>query len=85
MLPMPSLTIYLDPETLRAVEEAARREGSSVSGWARKHLAEASRDGEHWPEGYFEKIEAFGGTGIEEPPEVALALDDIRLDPGESE
>jgi hypothetical protein len=40
----------------------------------------ASREESGWPEGYFEAIEGFGGTEIEEPPEVDVALDDIVLD-----
>ena len=76
---MASLTIYLDEETLRAVERAAKDEGASISAWARKHLAEASREEPGWPKGYFETIEAFGGTEIEEPPEVDVPLDEVVL------
>jgi len=39
---MPQLTIYLDLETQRQVELAARREAVSLSRWARKHLAMAA-------------------------------------------
>ena len=74
---MASLTIYLDKDTLTAVEKAARREAKSVSSWAREHLAEASQENVGWPEGYFEAIEGFGGTEIEVPPEVDVPLDDI--------
>lgn len=81
---MASLTIYMDDETLRAVEKAAKEEGASISAWARKHLAEASREEAGWPEGYFETIEAFGGTEIEEPPEVDVPMDEIVLDRGRS-
>ena len=74
---MASLTIYLDKDTLMAVEKAARREAKSVSKWAREHLAEASSEKVGWPDGYFEAIAAFGGTEIEIPPEVEGPLDDI--------
>lgn len=77
---MASLTIYLDKETLHAVEKAAKDEGASISAWARKHLAKASSSEPGWPEGYFETIDGFGGTEIEEPPDVAVPLDDIVLD-----
>ena len=76
---MASLSIYLDKDTLKAVEAAAKRDGKSVSGWAREHLAEASLVKKGWPDGYFETIAGFGGTEIEEPPEVAVPLDDILL------
>lgn len=39
---MSQLTIYLDPETQRKVEIAARRESVSLSRWAREHLARAA-------------------------------------------
>jgi hypothetical protein len=39
---MSQLTIYLDPETQRKVELAARRESLSLSRWAREHLAKAA-------------------------------------------
>lgn len=39
---MSQLTIYLDPETQRKVEIAARRESVSLSRWAREHLAKAA-------------------------------------------
>lgn len=39
---MPQLTIYLDPETQRKVEIAAKRESVSLSRWAREHLAKAA-------------------------------------------
>ena len=76
---MASLTIYLDKHTLKEVEAAAKRDGKSVSGWAREHLAEASRTTKGWPDGYFETIAGFGGSEIEEPPEVAVPLDDVLL------
>lgn len=77
---MATLTIQLDSETLAAIEQAARDEGSSISDWARKQLAEASRERNAFPEGYFEKIAAFGGTQIEEPQEIEKPLDEISLD-----
>lgn len=77
---MASLTIYLDTETLHQVEDAARREGTSISGWARKCLSEASKPRSEWPDGYFETIAAFGGTELVEVEESATPLDDIAID-----
>lgn len=81
---MASLTIYLDEETLRAVEAAAGREKCSISSWARRHLAEASREKKGWPEGYFETIARFGGTEIEAPAEVEVPLDEITMEHSET-
>ncbi len=39
---MSQLTIYLDSETQRKVELAARRESVSLSRWAREHLTKAA-------------------------------------------
>ena len=76
---MASLTIYLDEETLKAVENAAKRNGSSVSSWARHHLYEAAKPIKGWPEGYFEEIDSFDESTIEEPEEIAIPLDAIDL------
>ncbi|MEN9535280.1 MAG: hypothetical protein RLY69_267 [Verrucomicrobiota bacterium] len=39
---MAQLTIYLDANTQKKVEAAARRESISLSRWARDHLARAA-------------------------------------------
>lgn len=39
---MAQLTIYLDPETQRKVEAAAKRESISLSRWARERLSKAA-------------------------------------------
>ena len=74
---MASLTIYLDEETLKAVEAAAKKHGSSVSSWARHHLNEAAKPVKGWPDEYFERIESFCESTIEEPEEVEVPLDTI--------
>ncbi len=73
---MAKLTIDLDDETLRQIEQAAQKDGSSVASWAGRHLAAASRLPSGWPDQYFETIASFGLTDLEEPPEVAHPLDD---------
>ena len=77
---MASLTIYLDEETLSAVERAAKKEGCSISSWARHHLYEAAKLKSGWPEGYFETIQNFGETSIREVEEIPIPLDAIDLD-----
>lgn len=76
---MASLTIYLDEETLKAVEKAAKEAGSSVSSWARNHLSEAAKPVKGWPDGYFEQIDSFDDSTIEEPQEIDVPLDLIDL------
>ncbi len=64
---MPQLTIYLDPETQRKVETAARRESVSLSRWAREHLAKAA---EAESASAWDHLEKFSGTTDDtfEPP-----------------
>jgi predicted transcriptional regulator len=56
---MAQLTIYLDPETQRKVENAARRESLSLSRWAREHLAKAA---ESETASAWDHLSAFSGT-----------------------
>ncbi|MEO8614000.1 MAG: hypothetical protein ABI600_02580 [Luteolibacter sp.] len=65
---MSQLTIYLDPETQRKVEMAARRESLSLSRWAREHLAKAAETAEA---SAWDHMAAFAGT-TDEPFEIPL-------------
>jgi len=72
---MAQLTIYLDRETASEVEAAARREGASLSKWARKHLLAAAQ-AKSWPVGYWESLEgASCDESFTEPAELDPALD----------
>jgi hypothetical protein len=73
---MATLTIDLDDETLHQIEQAARKDGSTVASWAGRQLAAASRPPGGWPDQYFETIASFGPTDLEDPPEVSIPLDD---------
>ena len=56
---MAQLTIYLDANTHKKVEAAARRESASLSRWARDHLARAAdQDGAS----AWSHLSAFTGT-----------------------
>ena len=86
-MPMATLTIYLDEETLSAVNKAAKTEAKSVSGWAKEHLRKAARTDGGWPEGFFETIKSWGGTDIEEPEDTYPSPEDISsldFDPKEA-
>jgi hypothetical protein len=71
---MSQLTIYLDPETQRKVEIAARRESVSLSRWAREHLAKAA-DAES--ASAWDHLSTFSGT-IDETFEVPPREKDHR-------
>ncbi len=76
---VPQLTIYLDRETQREVEEAARREGCSLSRWARGHLlAAAKRRG--WSPGYFDLLGSLTDDTFREPEEIQWSADTERAE-----
>lgn len=76
---MATLTIYLDEEILRKVEAAARKEGSSISGWARGHLAAAAEPRSELPEGWFELMGSLQDPTFVEPEESDVPLREVRF------
>lgn len=76
---MAQLTIYLDEESHRLVEEAAKREGCSLSQWARGHLVTAAHP-KGWPEGFFELFGSIGDESFVEPEELAWSEDAPRAE-----
>lgn len=73
---MAQLTLYLDEDTRRRVEEAAAREKVSVSRWVKDRLRRALEGG--WPSGYFELLGCLSGSDLERPGEITLADDSSR-------
>lgn len=76
---MAQLTIYLDEESHRLVEEAAAREGSSLSRWARIRLVAAATP-RGWPEGFFALFGSVRDESFEAPAELDWN-DDAARDP----
>jgi hypothetical protein len=48
---MSQLTVYIDEDTLKKIELAARRAHESISKWVKKSLVSTLEN--KWPEGYF--------------------------------
>ena len=74
---MGQMTIYLDDDTIREIEEAAQREKVSISRWVKARVRK-SLQGE-WPEGYFEKV--FGAlkeVDLERPEQPPFSVDRPR-------
>ncbi len=71
---MARLTIYIDKQTKKSIEIAARRAETSVSRWARERLQDVFDT--EWPEGYFELLGALSDSDLERP-----AWHDGRTDP----
>lgn len=71
---MAQLTIYIDDETRRGIEQAARASGMSVSGWVKERLTRSLRS--EWPEGYFENvIGSLADDDIQRPEALPESLD----------
>ncbi len=62
---MSQLTIYLDKDTAKRLAEAARRDGVSVSRWARDHLKSALDRG--WPREFFELFGSITDEAFQRP------------------
>jgi hypothetical protein len=73
---MAQLTIYLDDDSLRRIENAAEREKSSVSRWVKQRLLQSLED--QWPPRYFDLFGALGPGDLERPPQPDPALDAPR-------
>ena len=76
---MAQLTIYLDTESHRLVEEAASREGSSLSRWARVRLVAAARP-TGWPDRFFDLFGSISDERFEEPEDLAWKDDATRIE-----
>jgi hypothetical protein len=73
---MAQMTLYLDEDTRRRVEEAAAREQVSVSRWVKDRLKRALDA--HWPPGYFELLGSLSEGDLERPGELAPGGDSPR-------
>ena len=75
---MAQLTVYIDDETRRKIEVAARRAKTSVSQWVKERLSSALKT--EWPDGYFEMLGSLKGVGIERAPQLRPE-DDVAREP----
>ncbi len=72
---MPQLSLYLDDETLKKVEKAAKLEGTSISKWVTGKLKENLEN--DWPDNY---SSLFGS--ISDESFCAEAINDFADDAG---
>ena len=74
---MAQLTVYIDGNTLKKVETAARREHKSISQWVKRCLESVLQN--KWPENYFEVFGALSGDdSFKRPPQGSLSGDARR-------
>ena len=76
---MAQLTVYIDEQTRKQIEIAARNANASVSQWVKARLTEALQ--RTWPENFFELFGSLSGSDLERPPELRVE-DDVRRDSG---
>ena len=70
---MAQLTVYIDDETRRRIELAARRANTSVSQWVKERLSSALET--EWPRGYFDLFGALKDADLERPAQPGSAED----------
>jgi hypothetical protein len=73
---MAQLTIYIDDDSIKRIEEAAAREKSSVSGWVKKRLVQSLED--QWPAEYLKLLGTLADGDLQRPSEPEPAADAPR-------
>ncbi len=73
---MARLTVYLDEETKRRIQRAARHAEVSVSQWVRREIAAALQP--RWPAGYFEVFGSLKGSEMKRPVQLRFGSDARR-------
>ena len=76
LLIMAQLTLYLNDEAHALVLAAAKREGTSLSKWAGKHLVAAAKpDTDTLPASFFDLFGSIDDESFEEPRELDSTAD----------
>ena len=75
---MSQLTLYVDDETRRRIERAAREANLSVSRWVVRTISQSLEL--TWPPAYFELIGSLDDDDLRRPPQGRLSDDSPRED-----
>jgi len=75
---MSQLTLYVDEETRRRIERAARQANLSVSRWVVRTISQSLEL--TWPPAYFELIGSLDDDDLRRPPQGRLSDDHFRED-----
>ncbi len=73
---MSQLTIYLDAESLRKIEDAAASEKSSVSKWVKNRLVQSLEN--QWPANYFSLFGSLAENDLQTVPTLDFSQDTAR-------
>ena len=74
---MPQITLYMDKETIRKIELAAKIEQSSVSAWVKARLCQVIESNQ-WPKDYFKLCGVLADTDIARPAQPTFSRDKRR-------
>jgi hypothetical protein len=73
---MPQLSLYLDQETLKKIELAAKKEKVSISHWVKSKL-QSSFD-KKWPDNFFQLYGSIKDESLNKPDSLSLKNDSKR-------
>lgn len=73
---MPQLSLYLDQETLKKIELAAKREKVSISQWVKGKIQDSFE--KKWPDHFFELYGSIDDTTFDKPKSLSLKNDNKR-------
>ncbi|AYV57677.1 toxin-antitoxin system, antitoxin component [Leptospira kmetyi] len=73
---MPQVSLYLDQDTLKKIETAAKKEKISISQWVRVKI-QSSLD-KKWPEDYFNLFGSLKDESFSEPKKLKFTDDTKR-------
>lgn len=73
---MPQVSLYLDQDTLKKIETAAKKEKISISQWVRIKI-QSSLD-KNWPEDYFNLFGSIKDKSFSEPKKLNFTTDAKR-------
>jgi hypothetical protein len=73
---MPQLSLYLDKETLKKIEIAAKKEKVSISQWVKGKIQNSFE--KKWPDHFFELYGSIDDVSFEKPRSLSLKNDNKR-------
>ena len=73
---MAQISIYIDDDTLKQIEIAARKENDSISKWVKKRLVSSLKTA--WPKDYFDLWGALKDDSFKRPSQIGPSKDRQR-------
>jgi hypothetical protein len=75
-LKMPQISLYIDEETLRKVENEAKRSHLSISKWVAEQIREKIEP--HYPQGYENLFGSVSDESFKRPDSISFSEDSSR-------